>query len=281
MFNLLVWLITVACFAVALRATYLIAFEKAWQARRDRGDNPESVPSSAPNLIAEPVNAFEPAPAGAELDAALQRNRDLVREIALLKDQLHASQTTTQSLRDRLDARTRREAERSEEENTRSAQFELATLRTAYQNGEAAEQRQEALRQIDEIEGEMAGLLSRQGLPGGGGVHEAPNHQADGDDRLTGVERDLATLAQTNKVINDENARLREEFAMLERRLQQQAFERQAVLESQQSLAEIVAKLQSLTDETIELHRSLKISTAEESTDGDGLPASAAVHLER
>lgn len=231
-------------------------------------------------MVAEPVSAVEAAP-GAELDEARQRNRDLVREIALLKDQLYASQTTAQSLRDRLDAKARREAELSDEENVRSAQFELTAMRAAYQNGDAAEQRQEALRQVDEIEGEMAGLLSRQGLPGNSGAQETHNHEAGADDRLAGVERELATLVQTNKEINDENARLREEFALLERRLQQQASDSQAVLESQQSLAEIVAKLQNLTNEAIALQGALKVSAAAASADRDGSLASPAVHVER
>lgn len=285
MFNSLVWLITVACFAVALRATYLMAFERALRAPGGKRDEPDAVAVPTPEVTVEPAAAPDEAPAGAELDEARQRNRDLVREVASLKEQLYASQSAARKLQDRLDATARREAESSDEQKTQSAWSELAALRRAYQNGDSHadvnEQRQEALRQIDEIEGEMAGLLSRQVLPGSAGAQEAHDHEAGADDRLAGVERELATLVQTNKEINDENARLREEFAFLERRLQQQASDSQAALESQQSLAEIVAKLQSLTNETIALQRSLKVSAAEPSADRAESSASAVIDAER
>ncbi|MBM4299302.1 MAG: hypothetical protein FJ143_16315, partial [Deltaproteobacteria bacterium] len=93
MFNLLVWLITVACFAVALRATYLIAFERALTGSKSKKD-PFDFPLADANPVALPASDGDKPDAAAELDEARQRNRDLVREVATLKEELHTSQST-------------------------------------------------------------------------------------------------------------------------------------------------------------------------------------------
>lgn len=271
MFNFLVWLITVACFVVALRATYLMAFERALKTPGNKRNESDGVAVFTPQetlLAAAPASNAEAPSADAELDEARQRNRDLVRELALLKEQLYASQSTAHSLQDRLDAVIRREAE-SNGEKPDSQRLELAALQSIYHNGGAKsdvqEQRQEALRQISELEGEMAGLVpSREMLDAVNGNSGAPElHANSAQSQLAEVRRELAVQAQANREINDENLRLREEVSTLEHRLQQQACDHRLALETQRSLMKIVAKLQNLTDETIALQRGLENSAPE------------------
>lgn len=262
MFNLLVWLITVACFAVALRATYLVAFERALTALKGKRDQPDDAPVSQANSITQSGDSEDGGRAVAELEDARQCNRHLVREVALLKEELHASQSAVGSLQDRLAAIARREAEVDEEVRLQSAQLELEAMRSAYQNGhDTTEQRQEALRQISEMEGELASLLSEPDLHGRVDRREpiAREPHANGEsDELEAMRRQLAERVQVNSEIHGENLRLREAVSALEQRLRDRAAEdHQQVLSAQQSLGAIVAKLQTLTETTIELQHSL------------------------
>ncbi|MBM4264333.1 MAG: hypothetical protein FJ145_23280 [Deltaproteobacteria bacterium] len=285
MFNLLVWLITVACFAVALRATYLIAFERALTGSKSKKD-PFDFPLADANPVALPASDGDKPDAAAELDEARQRNRDLVREVATLKEELHTSQSTAQSLQDRLDAMARRQGELSNEERARSAEFELAQIRSIYQNGaqhgDLSERREEALRQISEIEGEMAGLFSNRPARGGDECNEPAPQQTDGDAvEREELRRQLAERVRVHSEISDENLRLRGEIGALEHQLRDQAAEQQQVRRAQQSLSEIVAKLQALTNTTVELQRSLEANLGEPTSDRANSVESGTIQVER
>lgn len=251
---------------MALRATYLFAFERARNGLGDKENKPDRVSLLATAVASEPVSSCDPTQAVVALDDALQRNRDLVREVALLKEQLYASQSSARSLQDRIDALARHQTELSDEEKQRLAQLELVAMQSAYQNGgrqgELSEQRQEALRQISEIEGEMAGLFSNSSLHDAvdnksPAAHEPNAVQPGPNPELAEVRRELAERMQLHMEINEENQRLRDQVLALERQLKERTDDHQQVLRTQQSLTEIVAVLQTLTHTAITLKRSL------------------------
>jgi chromosome segregation ATPase len=241
--------------AIGLLAIVLIASERASKTKR------HDVQSSAGTLGRKDAAARSEILLADEwrdpkdADELVEKNRQLVGEITVLRSKLETSQRTIEIVQTRLRSLENKASQSDEAAQRHLEELEAMTnqMQSGDGFGDSEQLREEAVAQNSQLEAEITSLRAEilkrsRVIAQTEALHSEEEAHDDKKAELEATQRKLNEMTQQYEALQNENGRLREEIAELKAQLASSASDRQRFKTVQQWLNDLQLKHETVTN---------------------------------